>query len=61
MNDNSLAYACLGFLIGFLLGIVITSAVDSSYEKKACEELEQKISINLAYTYNQGCQRAEDL
>lgn len=52
------------FIVGFLaffLGMILMGVIDNRFEDLSCRELEEKIGINLAYTYNDGCVRAEDL
>lgn len=58
--DNTMS-AFIGFIVGLVLGIVMASFIDSQFEEDRCKALEKKIGINLAYTYNAGCVRVEDL
>jgi hypothetical protein len=45
----------------FILGCFLMAVMENQFSGAQCAELEQKIGINLAYTYNDGCVRAEDL
>lgn len=57
----SVGQAIVIAFLTFIAGAVIIGVLDATSESDHCKKLEQKIGINLVYTYNGGCQRAEDV
>lgn len=51
----------VALIIGIVVGMLGMTCFDAVFEKRSCQKLEAELNVNLAYTYNTGCVRAESL
>jgi len=60
MPDRFFA-AVVGWILGVIVGGLIIGCIDANYERRSCLELEQKVGINLVYTWSNGCKLASEM